>query len=385
MRRCPPVTLVAYMASIAVFLLVEFISKGVGAVLLPAQILLAAGVAGLYFRIRPVWIAVTVFHAANLLYAVTLVRGGAIAVAITQLALLLAPPSRRYFRREPRAASERLSRTGHAVRLTAVVLAGLLVGLVGHALIFPPNPVSGDLDLARSLRPGLRVLFVGNTLTADNSMPTMVRRLAESDPQAAPIFAVQYARRGSTLEDALDDRKLRDLLARERWNHVILQEHSEVVSRRNGRETRTFPAAVALKRLSRRSGAQTLLFASWGYREGDEEAVPGDTYGAMQSRVSRGYFELASRLPAGMAPVGLAWQEALRRQPQLNLWSDDGRRPSLTGSYLTACVLYIQLTHRDPTGSRFTAALDRAQAQSLQRIAKESVLRTYPEALSRQR
>ncbi len=384
MRRRPPVTLVAYMASIAGFLLVEFRSKGAGAVLLPAQILLAAGVAGLYFRIRPVWIAVTAFHAQNLLYAVYLQRGAAIVVAIAHLALLLAPPSRRYVRREPRAASEGVSRTGRAVRLTAVVVAGLLVGLVGHALIFPSNPVSGDLDLARSPRPGLRVLFVGNTLTADNSMTTMVRRLAESDRQAAPIFAVQYARRGSTLEDALDDRKLRDLLARERWSHVILQEHSEAVSRRGDREARTFPAAIALERLSSGSGAQTLLFASWGYREGDEEAVPGDTYGAMQSRVSRGYFELASRLPAVMAPVGFAWEEALRRQPQLNLWGDDGRRPSLTGSYLTACVLYAQLTNRDPTGSRFMAGLDRAQAQSLQRIARESVLRMYPEALSRQ-
>ncbi len=386
MRRRPPVTLVAYMASIAVILLAGVTSEGADAEeLLPLGVLLGTGVAGVYFRIRLVWIVFTALQAGSLLYAVTLQRGGGpIALAIALLALLLADPSRRYFRQEPRAASERVSRTGRTGKLVAVVLAGLLVVLVGNAVISRPDPVSGDIDLVRSPRSGLRVLFVGNNLTADNSMTTIVRRLAESDRQAAPIFAVQYARRGSTLEDALEDRKLRDLLAGERWDHVVLQEHSQAISRGNYREARTFPAAFALESLSRRSGAQTLLFASWGYREGDEDAVPDDTYGAMQSRVSRAYFELASRLPAVMAPVGLAWEAALRRQPQLKLWGDDGRRPSLAGSYLTACVLYSQLTHRDPTGSRFTAALDRAQAQSLQQIAKESVLQMYPEALRRQ-
>lgn len=144
-----------------------------------------------------------------------------------------------------------------------------------------------------------------------------------------------------------------------------------------------FPAATALDRLVRQRGARTVLFMTWGYEDGDRDAVAGDTYQAMQERLRLGYLELGSRLSALLAPVGLAWGEAVRRRPRLELWSDDGRRPSRTGSYLTACVFYALLAQRDPTASRFTGGLDPAQARWLQRIAGESVRLMYPLGLAR--
>ena len=378
MRRRPPVTVVAYMAVTVAILLAAFIEDGADPRLLAGGVVLGAGLVGLYFRIRIAWVLVTALQAGNVLSAlINEARWWIVTILIAQLALLLSPPTRRYFRRERPRAPGGVSRTGRAVRLLAAVLAGLLLGLLGAAALFQADPVSGDLELVRSDRTGLRVLFVGNSLTADNSMTRMVRRLGEGDPGAPPIFAVQYARRGSTLEDAVDDNRLTELLDGERWNHVVLQEHSQISSRPRDREARMFPAAIALDRMARQSGGRTVLFMSWGYEDGDRDAVPGDTHQAMQVRVSQGYLELASRLPAVLAPVGLAWEEALRRQPGLDLWNDDGRRPSRTGSYLTACVFYALLTNRDPTGSRFTAGLDLAQARRLQRIARESVRQIY--------
>ena len=380
MRRRPPFTVVAYMAVIAGIVVASFVDDGADARLLVGAVVLGAGLVGLYFRVRIAWILVTALQAGNLLSA--LVNEAAwwiVAIHIAGLALLLSPPTRRYFRREPSPAPERVSRTGRAVRLLAAVAAGLLLGLFLSAALFRPDPLSGDLELVRSDRPGLRILFIGNTLTSDNSMARMVRRLGEGDLGAPlPIFAVQYARRGSTLEDALDDNRLTEVLEDERWNHVVLQEHSQIASRPGEREGRMFPAAITLDRLARQSGGRTVLFMTWGYEAGDGDAVSGDTHQAMQVRVSQGYYELASRLTALLAPVGLAWEEALRQRPGLDLWSDDGRRPSRTGSYLTACVFYTLLTRRDPTRSRFTAGLDLAQARRLQEIARESVRQIYP-------
>ena len=59
------------------------------------------------------------------------------------------------------------------LRLSAVLLAGLLLGagaivaLVALGVVRNPlDPViGGDIALARSARPGQRVLFVGNSLT----------------------------------------------------------------------------------------------------------------------------------------------------------------------------------------------------------------------------
>jgi hypothetical protein len=371
MRRRPPVTVVAYIAVITAIFLAGFIAAGAEPRLLVGAVAFGAGAVGLYFGVRIAWILVTALQTANLLAA--LLNQAAwwmIAILIAQLALLLAPPTRRYFRREP---PRTVSRTRRVVRFVATGSAALLLGLVGYAVLFPPDPVSGDLGLVRSDRPGLRVLFVGNTLTSDNSMTRMIGRLGQGDQRAPTIFAVQYARRGSRLDDALDDSRLTDLLEDERWDQVVLQEHSQVSSRPAEREAHTLPAAMTIDSLAGRGGAQTVLFMSWGYEHGDRDGVRGDSYQAMQARLSQGSFELAARLPASLAPVGLAWEVALRRLPQLELWGHDGRRPSEAGSYLTACVFYALLTHRDPTGSRFTAGLDPAQAQSLQQVATESV------------
>lgn len=385
MRRRPPVTVVAYIASVAAILLAGFITDGADPRLLVGGVVLGAGAAGLYVGSRLAWILVTALHTVNLL--VVLVNYAAwwnVAILIAMLALLLAPPPRRHLRREPPPARGKVTRTGLLVRFGVVVAVGLLLGLVGVALLFRPDAVNGDLELVRSERPGLRVLFIGNTLSSDNSMPRMVGRLAEGDRRAPPIFAVQYARRGSALEDALDDGELTALLQGERWNQVVLQEHSQIASRPDDREAHTVPAAIALDEIARAGGAHTVLFSTWGYEDGDREAVHDDTYRAMQARLNQGYVELTSRLSALLAPVGLAWEAARRREPDLDLWADDGRRPSRTGSYLTACVFYALMTHRNPTESRFTAGLDVAQAQSLRRIAEESVRQTQPQALPRQ-
>ena len=131
----------------------------------------------------------------------------------------------------------------------------------------------------------------------------------------------------------------------------------------------TYPFARDLQDKITRDGARTILFMTWGYRLGDRHNRPNDTFLSMQERLARGYAQLASELPASVAPAGLAWAEALRARPGLDLWDSDGRHPNEAGSYLAACVFYKALTGRDPSRSAFTAGLQAAEARFLQRIA----------------
>ena len=94
----------------------------------------------------------------------------------------------------------------------------------------------------------------------------------------------------------------------------------------------------------------------------------------MQARLANGYEDLAKRLGASVAPVGLAWAEALAGRPGLELWESDGQHPSKLGSYLAACVFYATLTHRDPRESSFTADLTPSDARYLQKAAANIVL-----------
>ena len=216
-----------------------------------------------------------------------------------------------------------------------------------------PNPfgpvVQGDLELARSDRPSHRVLFVGNSLTYYNDMPTMVSRLAEADPGAKRLVAVSFTRPGWTLQQAAHDEKLERLLGDIRWDFVVLQEQSGLASSSPAEiEVGSMPAATRLHHLSTRAGARTIVYMTWPWRyEGD----------------------LADQLGLPAAPVGPAWEEARRRRPGLDLLDDDGHHPNVAGSYLAACVLYELLTGRDPKRSTFTAGLAQEDARFLQALA----------------
>jgi hypothetical protein len=269
-----------------------------------------------------------------------------------------------------------VSWAGRVIRLAAVTAAAVVLGVSIYVALVkvdllrgPYDPVaSGDIALARSDRIGLRVLFVGNSLTAGNSMPALVHQLAEGDDGARPIFSVQYAAGNWTLRQASEDDGLTALLNEVRWDVVVLQENSRVASFSPYRPEDMYPFAQALDRKIAAVGARTVLFMTWGFREGGFED--------MQAHLALGYSNLAAELDVALAPVGLAWAEARRRDPEVELWTSDGRHPSLSGSYLAACVFYALLSDRDPSRSQFTAGLEPSEARFLQGVAGD-VLSEY--------
>jgi hypothetical protein len=269
-----------------------------------------------------------------------------------------------------------------AARVSVVLLAlvGVYLVLVQLDVIRSPlDPiVRGDLELARSSDEGVRVLFVGNSLTYRNEMPALVQQLAAADDGAPRIIAVEYVASNWSLRAASKDDGLARLLREVRWDVVVLQERSYLPALApEARAVEVEPFAYALRSQIERAGAETMLFMTWGYEDGDDGAVPGDTFTAMQERVAYAYWELGRNLDARVAPVGVAWAEALRRAPSVDLWANDGRHPSGRGSYLAACVFYALLTEQSPVGNAFTGELDRAEADLLQAVALDVVV-DYP-------
>jgi hypothetical protein len=263
------------------------------------------------------------------------------------------------------------------IRITAVVMIGLVagvalfVGLVRAGVV--RNPLSptahGDLALARSGRPGIRVLFVGNSLTYTNSMPAMVEQLAKADAGAPQIIPVWYTAGGWTLEEAAGDAGLARLIREADWNCVVLQEQSQIGSLSRGSRAEMYAAAGALSARASRNGSRTMLFAPWAWRNGDAGDMAGDSYSAMQRRIFVSYAGLADQLDAPVAPVGVAWKWTIEQDPGIELWAGDGVHPNTAGSYLTACVFYVMLSGRDPVGDAFVAGLDPGQARELQTAA----------------
>ena len=78
---------------------------------------------------------------------------------------------------------KRLTRLVACAAVGIVLGVSVYVGLVQSGLA--PSPfdplVRGDIALARSARPGVRVLFVGNSFTYRNGLAAMVHDLAVGD------------------------------------------------------------------------------------------------------------------------------------------------------------------------------------------------------------
>lgn len=238
--------------------------------------------------------------------------------------------------------------------IVIAVLLGLLAyaGLIRAGVVPRPGAAGaiGDVEQARSAADGTRVLFVGNSFTNNNAMPSMVRGLAAADDDRSPVFVVEYTVNGSFLEDHVRDKRLTALLEEVRWDLVVLQEQSQLLSfSPQQRSEESDPHFRTLHTTIRTYGAETILYQTWAYRDGDRRNVPGDSYASMQRRVQEGSNAVARQLPARIAPVGSAWAEALRQRPGLDLWAADGRHPG-AGRLLPrrVCVLCGAVRRRPP-------------------------------------
>lgn len=211
-----------------------------------------------------------------------------------------------------------------------------------------------------------RILFIGNSYTYCNELPTMVAQLAAAGGQDVKVHQVTAG--GVTLEwHAQNEVTL--VALREPWDFVVLQEHSI----RPIQDTpKMAMAAAALQAIIASTGAQTVLYMTWARQHFPE----------MQAGLARVYAEIAREIGARVAPVGLAWEAAFAANPSLVLHTEDKSHPTPLGSYLAACVFYATFFGASPVGlpaklvgaeGKVLIELPEAQARLAQSVAWDVV------------
>jgi hypothetical protein len=184
----------------------------------------------------------------------------------------------------------------------------------------------------------VRVLFIGNSLTFWNEMPSLTRRIAGS-LGASPALATEFSGMGgATLRQHWEKGAALRLIREQKWNFVVLQAQSVEMMERP-EETKKY--ATLFDREIDRVHAKTVIFETWR----TEDSLGTGT----QSQLNARYIALARELDAVIAPVGSAW-EALQRSG-MNLFDPGGVHPNLRGSYLTACVFYSMFYGVSPAGA----------------------------------
>jgi hypothetical protein len=206
----------------------------------------------------------------------------------------------------------------------------------------------------------IRVLFIGNSYTFVNDLPGMIAELAKAGKQP-PLEFAQETPGGCTFEKHWNDGKAAVKIKQKSWDYVVLQEQSQ---RPLSDPKNMFEFAGKLNGEIQAQRAKTILYQTWSRQDAPDK----------QDALSKAYLDLGTELKAEVAPVGMAWQKALRLNPMLVLHSTDKSHPNKSGTYLAACVFYGTLYGKSPVGLPGSiASLDNDQAKVLQEIAWETV------------
>jgi hypothetical protein len=208
--------------------------------------------------------------------------------------------------------------------------------------------------------PPVRVLFIGNSYTNGNNLPQLIADLASAGGQR-PLEFEKHTPGGWTFKKHWEESKVADRIAARKWDLVVLQNHS--LGALNARDE-MIEYGKKLDAAIRKQGARTLFFMTWARQNRPET----------QDAITRAYQELARAVNAEVAPVGLAWQEALRSDAKLVLHTQDMSHPNRAGSYLAACIFYAMIYDRSPEGLPGKAGgLSDEAARPLQVIAWKTV------------
>jgi hypothetical protein len=224
----------------------------------------------------------------------------------------------------------------------------------------------------RAAEPPLKVLFIGNSYTYVNDLPSLIEGLADA-AGGRKVQTDQHVAGGYTLEQQAKDTKSLAKIREGKWDIVVLQENSlqPILNRESMHKyARVLDAEI------KRQGAKTVFYLTWARQNipqmqegadspdyarqvyqisGPAGRIPFEQWcqqrkSGLAGGLNGAYFDIAKELDAQVAPVGMAWKRALEDIPQLVLHQADKSHPAFKGSYLAACVFYATLLGKSSVG-----------------------------------
>lgn len=179
-------------------------------------------------------------------------------------------------------------------------------------------------------------MFIGNSLTYSNDLPSVVEALAKAAGKGKFAYRT-IAFPDFSLEDHWNKKDARKAIQKGGWDFVVLQQGPS--ASREGRGllleySRRFAEEI------RQNGGKPALYSVWPSRSRMQDF----------KGVSDSYRQAAEAVDGIVFPVGDAWLNAWRANPSIGLYSADGFHPSAAGSYVAGLVIYGRLYNGSPVG-----------------------------------
>jgi Domain of unknown function (DUF4886) len=206
-----------------------------------------------------------------------------------------------------------------------------------------------------------KILFIGDSFTyAQGGIYTHVEKLAAAATPPLVVTTDKAVAGGAFLKVLWEMQSPVKAIDTGAFDVVVLQDDIPETNVDYFRQyARMFVDEV------RKNKARPVLFMAWAYQRLGWISMP---------QIAQAHRDLAKELNVDVAPVGLAWQQASRQRPDLDMYAADREHPSVYGTYLATCVVYATIYGKDPTGINYVApGTTPAQAAFLQKVAWQTV------------
>jgi hypothetical protein len=168
-----------------------------------------------------------------------------------------------------------------------------------------------------------KILFVGNSLTYTNDLPDLVTKSAEAKGQT--IKATMLAYPNYALEDHWNDGQLQKLIAKEKYDFVIVQQGPS--SQAEGRAM-LLNDGKRIKDLCDKNNSKLVFFMVW----------PAKANLHMMDGVIKNHTDAAVETKSILCPVGKIWKEHFATG-DYSYYGEDEFHPSLAGSEAAAKII----------------------------------------------
>ena len=198
------------------------------------------------------------------------------------------------------------------------------------------NGSSGEparVDGVSATTADITLLFMGTSHTSANDLTGMVAAMVRTTRPGKTVTSIE-APGWMFLEERLHHAQSIALLRSRRWSAVVLQAQKYSTS---GQYSYSTAEAEELIRMIRAQSGLPVMFPEWPQLNVNET-----------QRIYDLHVSIAQREPACVAPVGQAWDLALRRHPSLTLHAPDGNHSAPAGAFLAALVIFNTLTNTSP-------------------------------------
>ena len=190
----------------------------------------------------------------------------------------------------------------------------------------------------------MNVLFIGNSYTYYNDMPSLFEQLAMDNQKEVTVYSVtKGGRKLLDYTDATDETtmELDALLEQHTFDVCFVQEQSLLPATDFSRFMEGLDHTV--NKLKGRIGS-LILYATWGRKECSTALETHNwTTQSMAQLLADAYQTAAKRYDACVSPVGLRFLTVTQAHPEVDLYNQDKSHPSYQGSCLAALTHYYTL------------------------------------------